>query len=397
MVKGKRSLKSDLRLFLEDELDAVAESAAALQAEACAFWGHPEKPELAIWSDLPVLAEIPEPGDGTVSERQLYDRLMRNVRPALAARDYGFLSAPIIFPHDKYYSGPPFGTRFLAAAMGAEISFPKNTNPRAWDAFAKPLIQDVSEIEKLEAIDVAQSPVLQAILSGLQDFSEIVQGRIPFTRYIPTYALDFAADVVGHLNLYEWVAERPEDAARLVDVCLSKWLEIMDLQEAAAGSKLVNQQFVPGIRIYDMIGSFFSPESTRKVVLPYNRKLAAHCGCCVADIVHQDQGLLDDFLHLPDLRGLVVPADWPMERVVAGLRGRALFRPNYAYHVHRGQKQMAPICVPWEDCCRQVADIGGQLRVLATVTGLGDTPRERMDDALRDREDLMRAWEGSAR
>lgn len=388
-------MKSELRRFLEEELDAISESSACMEQEVRAFWDHPEEPALAIWSDLPVLEEIPEPRDGSLSERQLYDLLMRNVRPALTSPKYGFISAPILFPHDKHYSGPPFGTRFLAAVMGAQISFPKNTKPIAWDAFAEPLIQEASEIEKLEEIDVAQSPVLQAILSGLREMSEIVRGRIPFTRYTPTYALDFAADVVGHLNFYEWVAEKPEEAARLVDVCLRKWLEIMALQEEAAGSRLVNHQFAPGIRIYDMIGSFFSPESTRKVVLPYNRKLAAHYGCCVADIVHQDQGLLDDYLRLPDMRGLVVPVDWPMEKVVEGLRGKALFRPNYAYHVHEGKKPVAPICVPWEDCCRQITDTRGELRVLAAITGLGDTPRERMDDVLRDMEDLRRTWDNA--
>ncbi|MFH1008716.1 MAG: hypothetical protein V1800_14640 [Candidatus Latescibacterota bacterium] len=382
-----------LRLFLEEEIEALSDAVHEAEEAGKAFWLHPEQPALSVWVDLPRLHDIPEPMDGSITERALYDQLMGGVRSALESSALGFSAMPVLYPHDRHYTGPAFGTHFLTAVLGAEVSFAKDTEQIGWNSWAKPLIQDVSGIRALEDIDVAQSPVLQAILSGMREMAEIVRGRVPVGRYAPTNPLDFAADVIGQIAFYELVAADPEGASALVDVCLKKWMEMMALQEAAAGVPLVNCCYIPGIRLSDMMGPYLSPTHIRTVLLPFNRKMAALYGSCAVDIGHQDRSLLADYLTLDGLRGLSVPADWPMEPVVEGLAGKGVLQANYNWHFHKGKRPEAPVCIPWEDCCRQVSEVAGKLRVLAGLSGWGDTPQERRDCVLSDLEDLRSAWD----
>jgi len=238
---------------------------------------------------------------------------------ALESRGRGFDTVPVIYPHDRHYQGPPFRTHFLAVVMGAEVRYPpevaveERAGYRAW---VDPLISDIAEVETLEAVDVSASPAFGAVIRSYEEMGEIVQGRIPFTHYSPTLPLDFAAEVIGHLEFYQLVASQPDSASRLLEVCTGKWLEMMRLQEEAAGGRWVNANYEPGIAVGDMILPFLSPVSIRQVVIPYNATLSGAYDGIVAGIDHPDPSLLDDYLALPGLRGCSVHEDWPSEPVV---------------------------------------------------------------------------------
>ncbi len=224
--------------------------------------------------------------------------------------------------------------------------------------------------------------------------SDIVQGRIPMMPYAPNSAIDLAADVIGHQYFYEMLALNPPAASRLIDVCRLKRDEVVQLQQQAAGYQLENSFFMPGVRISSMIHPFLSPKYIRSVIMPFNLMLAEDYGCCVAEIKHRDPSLLHDYLALPNLKGLMVPVDWPMEPVVEALESRVVFLANYVWHFHEGKTPKAPICDRWKDCLEQVSELAGRVRTLKALGELeGDTPREQRDYLFKDLEDLNRSWE----
>jgi len=387
---------SDLRRLLEDELAALAEPMRALVAGARDFWRHPETPALSVWANFPALEEAPEPPAGSLTEQALYAQLHATVRPALESRQHGFDTAPVLAAHDRHYEGPAFGTRFLAAVMGAEIVFPEGLPEKeriGWRAAVKPLISDVAEIALLEDVDVSQSPVLGAILRAYEELAEIVRGRIPFTRYSPTLPLDFAADVISHERFFEILAADPEGAARLIDVCTDKWLEMMRLQERAAGGNVTSYLYQPGICVHDMILSYVSPESIRRIVIPYNARLAAAFGGIALQINHPDESLLHDYAGLAGICACGFKQDWSVEGILAFLQNKAVLTANLNWHYHEGKAPWSPECLPWEEHCRRLAPFAGRVRVLAWLSGWGDTPAERRECQLGDLADVRRVWE----
>jgi hypothetical protein len=390
-------VKNKIRLFIENEIRENEEIIKKSVDEMQAFWDDRKNSELVISANYPAPLDIPAPVDCSVTERELYYQIIRYMRPALESRvKSGVIGMPMIYPHDSYYTGPHFGTHFLAAVLGAEITFPQDTEKIGWYSWAQPIINDRSQFEWLANIDVSKSPVLQAVNRALEETSEIVRGRIPITNYSPTFVLDFAAEVIGHIKFYEMAAEAPDDAYRLLDICTDKWIEMMDLQQKAAGVKLAGYLLMPGTRISDMILSFFSPEIIRKVVLPYNKKMSEHYGGCVIEIDHCDPSLMDDYMKLPGIRGISVPITWPSDGINKKASSEYAYMGHFSYHYHKGLKPHAPICVSWEDCCRRVSEMSGKRRFLASLYCDGKTYDDRLNNLLRDIDDVRAAWDKPA-
>jgi hypothetical protein len=398
-VHKNKKVKSELRLLLKDEFETIAESMKVMENKARDFWMYPDKPSFSVWANFPVLKEIPEPPVGSVSEQFLYYHLMSVVKPALESRKFGFDTVPVIYGHQKHWKGPDFGTHFLAGVMGAECFFPEGLpadKKIGWNSWVKPLINDVEDIDALEEIDVSKSPLLRAVLRGYEEMSEIVQGRIPFTHCSPTLPFEFAADIIGHIKFFELVALNPDAIWQLLDVCRRKWLEMMRLQEKAAGGRWASHNYEPGIRVNDMILSFLSPESIRRIVLPYNEKMSESYGGIVVDIGHRDVSLLGDYLQLTGLRGCSVPLDWSTQQsVVEGLKGKGVLCAGFNWHYHNGQQKWAPVCRRWEECCQHLAQFAGKLRVFVNLYCRGDNPEQSRDGILRDLKDLRSIWEGA--
>ena len=388
--------QTELRRILEDEFTALAEPVRQMQSAVSEFWRHRDEPALSIWANIPVRDPVPDPPSGTISERQLYRQLMTAVKPALEARSYGFDNVPLLSAHLEHYTGPPPGTRFLPMVMGSQVTFPDSTpegRRTGWNAGVAPLIRHLDDIMGLAAIQVSRSPLLAAVLRAFEEVSEIVQGRVPLTRYAPTLPLDFAADLIGHCQLYELLAVCPENAALLLDLCTTQWLEIIRLQARAAGGWCANHQCRPGIYVHDMILPFLSPAIIRRTVIPYNRRLSEALGGLSLHINHPDPQLLADFTGLPAVHGFGVQQAWPAAPVVAALRGRSVLAASFDWHYHPGRPPAAPVCISWDECCARFSGFAGQLRVQASLSGWGETPQQQLDCVLRDRDDLLRLWE----
>ena len=80
-------MKTELRRLLEDEFQVIGEQMPAWEREINDFWLRPAEPDLAIWAVPYWLRDIPEPPDGTVSERE--PALSKDERgPVLRFRNY---------------------------------------------------------------------------------------------------------------------------------------------------------------------------------------------------------------------------------------------------------------------------------------------------------------------
>jgi hypothetical protein len=136
-----------------------------------------------------------------------------------------------------------------------------------------------------------------------------------------------------------------------------------------------------------------SPRTVRQIVIPYNARLSAAFGGISLNIGHPDESLLDDYMRIPGVCSCGFNPQWSAARVLASLRGKYVLTAGLNWHYHEGRKPQSPVCIPWEEHCRRLAPMAGRLRVLASLSGWGDTPDERRECLLGDLGDLRRIWE----
>ena len=389
-------MKTELRRWLEDELSRLGERLPPLEERARSFWRDPGTPELSVWAQPAVAQPIPEPADGTVTERHLYQHIHTIVRPALESRSYGFDTVPVVYVHTRHYTGAPFGTRFGAVVMGGKVTFPDSLPPErrtGWFASVEPVVKGAGDIDRLLEVDVAQSPAVQAIVRACEEIGEIVRGRLIVVPYSSVQPLDMAADLMGHVRFYELIATEPETALRLLQVCSRKWHDVVRLQERIIGERTGYYQFEPGLRIADMILKYLSPASIREVVLPCTKEFASDAAEVFVDLDHPDPSLLGDYLGLPGVYAFGVRDNWKPEMVIDAFADHIILRLNFDWHYHPGQAPDTTVRHPWDTYRRRLSAYARRLRVHVHVSGWGDTPTERVNDLRRDLEDLRHAWD----
>ena len=370
-------MKSDLRRFLEDEFQALAEPVSAVLERAGRFREGLSEPGFAVWAWAPPLDAVPQPPPGSALEQHLYTQLLITIKPLLALAERGFDTVPMVLNGEAGHAGPPVGDHFQAAAMGAQIRFPDGLPPEqrgGATAWVDPILADISELAAFDAIDVAASPTLRAFVDMYEQTHEIVRGAVPNRLGFPDYGpLDFAGDVVGHEYLYELIGADLPNARRLLNACYEKGMEIRRHVEAAVGGEWIPSKLwygVPGIARGDMIARFISPDAVRQLILPLHAKASKAYGGISVSVGHPDSSLLEDVVQIPGLCGVRLPPTWPIAQVVAALRGKVVLTTS-------------------ADNARAVA---GKLRVIATIAPQGQTWQQRWDSLLRQRDALDRVW-----
>lgn len=349
-------MTSDLRAFLSDEFAQLRPALAAMERTIRDFWVHPETPALGVWGvppprDRPAL---PYP-DGAPTERHLYDQVVTHIRPAVEAHERGFLTVPTILPHTAYVAGPFPQSHLIAAAMGARTT--STGDPLAMGA--EPLIRDVAELPRIEALDVTESPLLQGVCHAIAEMAEITHGVVAFEPYLQHGPLDLAADVIGVQAFYELTALDPDGAARLVRVCTDKWLDFRRAQERAAGGRWADRRFEPGCYHSDSLLENLPLDTIRELVLPIAARLAREYDGVVVGIGrHPDASLLPDIVALPGFRGVGVPVAWPPDTVAAALAGKGVLHMAYAGY---------PGAPAWSDCLDHARQLRWRVRVLANI------------------------------
>ena len=354
-------MKSDLRRLLEDEFQALGEQMGPMERQARDFWHHPDKPALSVWTarqfpiSWPAPAEIPA---GSPPERHLYGSLVSLIKPMLQMRRYGFESLPVIHAAPDFYTEPPVGEHQMAAMMGAEMMFPEGMpaeQRNGGNVWAKPLIDDASQIDALEQIDVAKSPIHPAILRSHEEFADIVGGTMPFLIFQGT-PLDVAADIIGSEKFFELLAFDHDAASRLIDICYRKGEQVWQTEREVLGGRLSWYWYEWGIYAGSRFMSYISPQAIRQFIVPYQKtQFEDHGGTVHLD--HSDPAILNDYLGLEGMHGCLVPLDWPMEPVVRAMKGKAILFIRF----HMDDQS-------WEKGCRKIAQAAGQLRVIVDLT-----------------------------
>ena len=98
-------------------------------------------------------------------------------------------------------------------------------------------------------------------------------------------------------------------------------------------------------------------------------------------------GLTHGFTHF----GFKLP--WSAWRVLDTVRNNAVLTANLNWHYHEGNAPWSPECLAWEEHCRRLAPLASRMRILATLSGWGDTPIERRACQIGDLGDLRGIWE----
>ena len=389
-------MKTELRRFLEDEFQAIGEEMPAWEQEARDFWLHPDQFDLAVWVQRGGLRDILEPKDGTVSERVLYHRLMHMVKPAIEYRKLGFQNVPTLTGHCDLYEGLQPGPHFSAAVMGAEVIQPKDTPtgagiPPAGYAHVKPMMTIDSVRESLPVLDnydVSRSPVLQAVLQGLEQMYEITQGTVPFRHYAPA---DMASGLLGVTNLFMLMALDPELCLDFLRVCNRKRCQILELEERAINGRWANLFYEPGV-ICGAWDNELSPDSHRQVMLPLFADMAEMYGAITFHLGHSDTTLLRDYLSLPHVRACRINRDWPMKPVVEQLPGKAVLQLRCDEHLHAGEKPWNLVQRPWEQVLEKFSAVAARVRVQAYIGHHADTFEDHKKVNLQERDALWDIW-----
>ncbi len=198
-----------------------------------------------------------------------------------------------------------------------------------------------------------------------------------------------AAQAIEQAKLYELIGSDLDGASRLLDVCTSKWIEIIRLQEEAAGCPLTDGNYRRGVHVGDMILRFLSPGSIRALVLPYNARLSEAFDGLSLHVDHPDSSLLGDYVRLPRVHAFGVGrlSDWPAEPIIDALKDKIVLTVDHNWHHHPWQKQR-PTCTPWQECCRRLALFAGKLRVEVSLACRGQTPEETHGLLVQYLEDL---------
>jgi len=210
-------MTTDLRRYLADEFGRLGWTLAAMERRIRDFWAHPQTPALGVWG-VPPPRERPAPpyADRSPTERYLYDQLVSHIRPAIEAHDRGFLTVPTLLPHTAFVPGPFPHSHLVAAALGARVT--DTGDPLA--VGAEPLIRDIAELARIEALDVTGSPLLQGLCRAIAEMAEISQGGVAFEPYLQHGPLDLAAGVIGTQAFYELTALARTRGGRAPDSCL---------------------------------------------------------------------------------------------------------------------------------------------------------------------------------
>lgn len=349
-------MPSDLGRYLHEEFARLAPTLAAMEGRIRDFWAHPATPALGLWGVPPPAARPapPYPG-GTPTERYLHDQLVAHIRPAIEAHGRGFLTVPTLLPHTACVDGPFPQSHLVAAALGARIT--DTGDPLA--VGAEPLIHDLAELPRLEALDVTRSPLLQGLCRAIVEMAEITQGAIAVEPYLQHGPLDLAAGVIGTQAFYELTVLDPEGAARLIGVCADQWLAFRQAQERAAGGRWAGRRFEPGCYVGDSLLENLPPNTIRELALPVAARLAGAYGGVVVGIGrHPDASLLTDIAAVPGFRGAGVPLSWPPDAVAAALAGKGVLHMGYAGY---------PGAPDWTDCLNHARRLRHRVRLLANI------------------------------
>jgi len=373
--------KSELRRFLEDEFQSLAEPVREALARAARFRTNVSDPGLAVWAWPPAPEDVPPSPPGSAVEQHLHQQLFKTIKPLLELAERGFDCVPMVLNSDGCHEGVPVGDHFQAAAMGGRITFPEGLPPeQRWGstAWIEPLLDDICELGAFEDTDVSASPVLRAFVDMYEQTHQIVGGAVPNRLGFPDYGpLDVAGDIVGHEYLYELIGSDIPGARRLLGACHEKSMQIRRHVEQAVDGKWAASKMwygAPGIARGEMIGRFISPDAFRQLVLHFQARASEAYGGVTVSMSHPDSSLLEDVAQLPGLAGARLPDTWPIAQRADAMRGKAVLMTNA------------------EDACA----VAGQLRVLALIAAKGDTYQERFDSLLRQRDALNRCWSEAA-
>lgn len=390
-------MKTELRRYLEDEFQSIGEQMPAWEQEVRDFWLHPEEYDLALWANPWRPRDVPESADGTISEKQLYHQLMHRVKPAMKYRQVGFQNVPTLRGHCKLYDGRQPGPHFMAAVMGGEIVHPRDIPtgagivPESY-AHVEPLVNVDNLKEKLpvlENYDVSQSPVLQALLRGMEELYEITQGTVPFIHYAPT---DLAAGVLGVTDLFMLMALDPILCLEFLHICNQKWHDIVTLQERAVQGRWANQNYEPGI-IRGAWDNELTPAAHRQIMLPSFAEVAEIYGAITFHLGHSDSSLLKDYMTLPHVRACQIGRDWPMEPVLEQLPGKVVMQLKCNEHLHAGQTPRNLVQRSWEQVLEKFSAVAGRIRLQALVGHSADNPESHMEENLHERDILCDIWQ----
>jgi hypothetical protein len=205
---------------------------------------------------------------------------------------------------------PYTGTEIFAAALGCDVAYPPDNMP-----FARPLISEASELDRVRVPALSSSPLAE--LFGIADELRRRAGTEAPMRLIDVQSpMDIAALVWDKNTFYTALLETPEAVRELAGRAKRLLTEFLDLWFGRYGRGYVAhypQYWMQGglTLSEDEVGSV-SPRLFRELFLPELSELSARYGglgvhCC-ANARHQ----WDGFTAIPGLRLLNVNQPRPV-------------------------------------------------------------------------------------
>lgn len=190
------------------------------------------------------------------------------------------------------------------AGFGAAIEFPEDGVPRC----LKPPLEDNPDIALLAHPDPFASPRMWDRVQAIREYARTTQGARSIMGWVEGPAAE-AADLRGVTNFLMDLTMTPDDACKLMDLCLETAIEFAEAQiEAGADT----------IGIGDAIASQMSPGMYAEYVAPREKRLvrAIHDAGAWARL-HICGNTTHLLPHFRDLKCDIVDLDWQVDLVAA--------------------------------------------------------------------------------
>jgi uroporphyrinogen decarboxylase len=221
-----------------------------------------------------------------------------------------------------------------ASAFGCPIHFPDDDIPAARE---DGWVRTQADLRKLEAIDFVHGGLNGRQIEFRQEMMKVAEkypvrfqggpvfypGANPALTHTSNGPFTISAHLVGAVELFTAIRERPDFVRELLEIVTKKVIEWLDF--CWEEEKISHRDFA----WTDDLSAYLSARTWREVVLPYNKKLRDHFGWASFHMCGQTTHLLEIFadeLKIDELQGFGWQVD--LDRIAGAMGGRVVLLGN---------------------------------------------------------------------
>lgn len=166
---------------------------------------------------------------------------------------------------------PWLGVIVFAEAFGCEIKWPDNGLP-----WAKPIISDPKQVNKIKKPKWQNSTIMRKVLETIEYFQKETKGKYPLAITDSQSPLGTAVQIWNPTDFYSALITNPREVHLLLDIITDLFIEFTQKQIESIDNQVWPGHTFPagednkGLAISDDLLAILSPELYKEYAIPYN-------------------------------------------------------------------------------------------------------------------------------